>query len=659
MADRDHDHPYLPVGRPTYASRTFLGGSKLSTRTGLFVAIGMAAIIAFTGLIVHVNNRLSSSLLGLERAQSLDALVTSVGRGNADLVSHEKTFLLTRDPRSARQIRDLLDAFSRGLDRLGAHPDAGELERPIATLKDGVVQIDQHLSSLVKARPDSPAVAGQALRDADAALAPRLATSGRRAAPGLLARIDQLGSEMTLTGDPANLEALQEAYGALQKDVSASSLPRGEKRVIDDLIAKHQAAMMSLITARVTVNEDSQRFDDIQAYMAPSLGDLNQVAGELLGERMAKVADARKAAAAGLVGGGAAIILWLVALGLTVMRSLTRPVQALAEAAHRLALGDRVVTIPGRGNRDAIGLLARAFDNWIGAMTDAEHLRQDLDHAQAKTVQAVEARNAALARAEAATEEVDSLRHTLADYRREMDEMEALLAEMADEQSTDEPEDQLPEPTTALARAQAKAMKESRKADPRAVDPTLADVTDHLAQVSGHASTAIIDVELADTLMRNLGAARGQLDDLEGAIGTVRDRFNQFLFAKPAPGQPMATGQDGKAVALGGGALRQASLNDPEARQRLVDIRDAVDRAERTLAGCTREVDRVTDAAQRLAAQAAAEARMATEQLSAQSDYLKNLVDTLGRPAAKSRAVIPGPSNRIKKPSGTQGRDAG
>jgi hypothetical protein len=134
---------------------------------------------------------------------------------------------------------------------------------------------------------------------------------------------------------------------------------------------------------------------------------------------------------------------------------------------------------------------------------------------------------------------------------------------------------------------------------------------------------------LTDSLIRNIGAARDQLDGLGGHVGAVRDEFNQFLFG--TPGQPGQQGQDadGKTVALNGGAMRQASLKDPESRARLAAIRDAVERAERALGACAHEIDQVTDTAQRLAASASDEARLATDQLAAQSEYLKALLDTL------------------------------
>ncbi|PIW26903.1 MAG: hypothetical protein COW30_12635 [Rhodospirillales bacterium CG15_BIG_FIL_POST_REV_8_21_14_020_66_15] len=658
MANRDYDHTYLAVRRPSYASRTFLGGTKLSTRTGLFVAVGLLAIMVYAGLIVHVNDRVSAAHLGLERAQNLNALVTDVARGQADLKTHEKRYILTRATAEAQELRSLLDAQSRALDALGAHADAGDLEKPIATLKDGLVQYDQHLSSLDAGLAGDPAGASAALRDAGQALAPRLAAAGRRGLPELLSRADQLGSEMVLTGDPVRLVDLQDAYKKLAEQVRGAGLSRADRDAVSDLLARHQAAMMALVTARVRVNEDARQFDDIQDYVAPSLVALTSVAGELTGERWGALSAARRFAAASLVGGGAAIILWVVTLGLIVMRTVTRPLQALADAADRLAHGDRTVVVPGRGNRDAVGRLARAFDDWMAAMADAEHLRQDLEHAQAKTLQAVENMESEARRAQAASDEVEVLRRTLADYRREMDEMESLLAEFEEEQAGQPP-------VPALARAQAQALAQAQSENrERGGEAALGQVSDHLSQVSRQASAAIVDVELTDTLIRNLAAAREQLDGLGGHVVAVREEFNRFLFGRPQVGGA-EPGTDGdKTVAMGGGAVRQASLKDPESRARLAAIRDAVDRAERALGACAREVERVTDTAQRLAVSASDEARLATDQLAAQSDYLRALLDTLAhrtRPqevaeSAEGRNGAARPAGRV---SGPKGRDAG
>lgn len=651
MTDRDYDHTYLALRRPTYASRTFLGGMALATRTGLFVAVGMLAVMVYAGLIVHVNDRVSVAQLGLERARALNATVTDVARGQAAIQAHEKRYILSRNPDEAREIRSLLDEQSRLLDTLASHADAGDLERPIATLKDGLVQYDQHLSTLDAGLAGDPAKAGAALRDADQALAPRLADAGRRGMAELLARIDQLGSEMVLTGDPVRLADLRAAYTQLTAQIKDAGYSRTERVAVADLLSKHQTAMMALISARVRVNEDAQRFDDIQAYVAPSLATLGSVAQELAEERWAALAGERKFAAASLVGGGAAILLWVLTLGLIVMRSVTRPVQALADAADRLARGDRTVLIPGRGNRDAIGQLARAFDDWMAAMADAEHLRQDLDHAQAKTLQAVENMEGEARRAQAASDEAEVMRRTLADYRREMEEMENLLAELEEDQANQPP-------VPALARAQAEAQARAMgHADPqvRGGEVALGQVSDHLARVSREASAAIIDVELTDALIRNLSVAREQLDGLGGHVAAVREEFNGFLFGRPQPGTP--AGADGKTVSMGGGVVREASLKDPESRQRLAAIRDAVDRAERSLAACASEVDRVTDTAQMLAAAASDEARVATDQLAQQSDYLKSLLDTLTHRTRPQAVAGPSEGPAVILPA--KDRDAG
>lgn len=659
VADRDYDHTYLALRRPTYASRTFLGGVRLSTRTGMFVVVGLLAIMVYAALIVHVNDRVSSAHLGLERAQNLNTLVTAIARGQATLQGDEKRYILTRNAAVAQDMRGLLDEQSRTLDALAAHSDAGDLARPIATLKDGLVQYDQHLSQLVAGLTGNPTAAGAALRDADQALAPRLAASGRRGLPEVLSRINQLGSEMVLTGDPVHLVDLQDAYKQLDARVGDADLPRGDRAAITDLLARHQEAMMALITARVRVNEDAQRFDDILNYIAPSLAALTSVAGELIGERWDALAEARKFAAASLVGGGAAIILWVVTLGLVVMRTITRPVQALAEAADRLARGDRTVMIPARGNRDAIGQLARSFDDWMAAMADAEHLRQDLDHAQAKTLQAVENMEAEARRAQAASDDAEVMRRTLADYRREMDEMENILAELEEDQGNQAP-------VPALAKAQALAQSQARPQTsapvqmPALGDAALGKVSDHLSQVSRQASAAIIDVELTDTLIRNITAAREQLDGLGGHVVAVREEFNQFLFGRPQAGAAEPGADGNKTVALNGGAVRQASLKDPESRARLAAIRDAVDRAERALDACTREVEHVTDTAQRLAASASDEARLATDQLAAQSDYLRTLLDTLAHRTRPQEIAGPsGVSTDAAQASAAQDRDAG
>lgn len=685
MAERDFDHPYLAVREPAYAGRTFLGGLRLSARTGLFVGVGLLAIVAFAGLIVYANGRLSSALVGQERAREMVALVTAIERGQADLRSREKQYLLTRDGALARDMRDRLEATSRALDALSAHADAEGLEKPIATLKDGFVQYDQHLAGLEgPAGADMKAMA-KGLRDADEVLGARLATAGRGLAD-LLGRIDRLGGEVLLTGDAANLARMKDDYAALAGAVAKAALSRADRGVVRGLLDRHRDAMTALTTARVRLNDDAQTFDDIQTYVAPSLEGLRQAADDLARARAAGVADARTFAAVTLVGGGAAIILWVVTLGVVLIRSVTRPVQALAAAADRLARGDRTVFIPGRGNRDAVGRLARAFDDWIAATADAEHLRQDLEHAQARTVRTLEDLKKEAEKTDLVTHELEQARRTLADYRQEMEEMEGLLAEMveADTESAAEAEEadeaaaespvaaEAPAPTPPAEAPTAEAPPVETPAEtpappvatppvvaqpaPAAPPPApaaeagplapMAQVSQQLSQASRQASSAIGDVQLTESLVRNLSAATEQLDKLGGHVVALRERFNEFLFSVPEaeapatpareafstepPPPPEEQGEDWL-VPLSSGTVQQASLTDPKARDQLTAIGESIDRAARTFDNCRHEVDAVVASAQRLAAQASAEAKQATDQLLAQSAYLRRVLDGVSR----------------------------
>ena len=66
------------------------------------------------------------------------------------------------------------------------------------------------------------------------------------------------------------------------------------------------------------------------------------------------------------------VILLLLFGCLLLLKSISGPLIALADSAARLASGDRNTPVPVRGNTDASGQIARAFDKWSQDLFDME-----------------------------------------------------------------------------------------------------------------------------------------------------------------------------------------------------------------------------------------------------------------------------------------------
>ncbi len=85
------------------------------------------------------------------------------------------------------------------------------------------------------------------------------------------------------------------------------------------------------------------------------------------------------------------------AIALLAGRSITRPINAMADAMRRLASGDATVPIPAIGRRDEVGEMADALQVFKSSMTEAAQLRQQ--EAERKTAVEEERHKAMLAMA--------------------------------------------------------------------------------------------------------------------------------------------------------------------------------------------------------------------------------------------------------------------
>lgn len=628
MTGRDLDHPFLTTPVPVRPRPTFLGRSSMRARTAFFALFGLAGLVLYGGLAMYANDRVATALLGLERAQTLTARSGAVERAHSDLRALERRFLVTRDSQLSPQIRSRLDAVSRDLDDLAAHPDADQLERAISTLREGLVQYDQHLENLASEGLSKGGFAG-VIDDRTHALMPRLEQADDPQMIQLLGRINQAGSEAVLTGRAEALEALETTYDQLSARVDASTLGRVGKSAVSDLLEEHRSAMIQLVTIRVGQEAARARFEDIQAYVTPSLNALRQVSDEVLAERFDKAEEARLLATAAIAGGGLLVVLWTLVLGLVLMRSIVRPAQALGDAAAALQGGNRTVGIPALGNEDAIGDIARALEDWIAAMAERDHTAQDLDHTRAKLDQAIERADERDQAALKLSSDLEAAEIKIKEYIQDTEEMEALLNEIAQEQEAS---------TQAAASSSSSATTPSSNIPlpvPLAVplpvveDGSVAGASQHLASMSQQASRAISEVERTDDLVKSLNAASAKLDVLGGHIVDLRDQMNLFIFGAQQAKQ--TTGPDGS-VQFVRQLPKRLDMTDADTRGRLEKVRQALISAQHAYAECRQNVGEVSRSAQGLADLVSSDAKEATERLREQSQQLEKMLDdVIGR----------------------------
>ncbi len=643
--DPDYEHQFLDLKGDGMDDRTFLGRSSLSTRMSMFMLIGLFAIVALAGIFIYVDQRLAGAINDARHARDIGVLTGRVEAGIARARSLEKVFILDKQPALAESFAIEIDAVEAALDGLGQFPEAASLRQHIATLRDGIAQYDQQFGEFVRAEEalglTNETGLSQRLRTTSQSLVRGFTEAKVANLADQIIRIDREGQETLRSTSERGVAEIKERYRALLAFLGRSKLPKKQKNQLSDMIKAHETDMLTMLNSRFALEKERGRFSEITSYMDPSLGGLIAFSGDIA-TGAARRLDRAQAFSRYMIGGATvAIVLWFMFAGMILLRSVFGPVRGLAEAAVRLAGGDRGAPIPARGNIDATGQIARALDKWADDLVDVDMVKRQLEQTQAKMEHvALEAERKAQAAAESAKA--------------------ALLAEIEAPEPAPPPPPPEPEP-------QAEAMDEAGPSAPPLpmvdnVGGPISSVSQQLTHFSEYVSAAAHDVERTEALVRSLGEATSQIELLGGLVTAVRDQVNLLAFRS----SPRDYGGDGENLipfntddrqggATGGGA---GGLEDPVAAGRLDAIRETTERAERALQGVRLSVDNVSVVAQDIASTASRQAMDATNKLLAQSQYLQNMLDdimTRIHPSPLGRLSAPDPREQQPQPPSWQG----
>jgi methyl-accepting chemotaxis protein len=644
MADQpDYQHQFLDLKGDGLDDRTFLGGMRLQTRASLFVMIGLVALAAVGGIMIYGDHRLATAIDGARHSRQIHALAGNVEAGLARAKSLEKSFILDKQPALAESFAVEIDAVEAALDGLGRLKESAEVRQHVATLRDGVAQYDQQFNEFVRAE-EALGVAtetglSQRLHSTSQTLIQSFTQAGLANLADQIIRIDREGRDTLRSTSERGVEEIKERYKALEAFLKASRLPEKDRARLADLVKAHETDMLTMLNSRFALEKERGRFSEIMSYMAPSRDALSTFAADLE-TAAARQLDRAQAFSRYMIGGGvAAIVLWLVFAGMLLMRSVFGPIRSLADAAVRLAGGERGTPIPARGNMDATGQIARSLDKWADDLVDVDMVRRQLDQSQARLeIVAQEAERKAHAAAEAAKQ--------------------ALLAEIQRPEPEPVPEPEIPEEAPRYEpRAEPRpGPLGGRTYDSTGVGGPISSVSQKLTHFSEYVSAAAHDVERTEALVRSLGDATNQIEVLGNLVTAVRDQVNLLAF-RSSPRDYGGAAEN--LIPFGGEERSHGGFDDPVAIGRLDAIRETTERAERALQGVRLSVDNVSAVAQEIASTASRQAVDATRKLLEQSQYLQNMLDDI------MARIHPSPLGRLSGPdprrdgSSYGGRDPG
>ena len=435
------------------------------------------------------------------------------------------------------------------------------------------------------------------------------------------------------SGSREGVDEIRKRYGTLHAFLGVAEIAGLIKAEIMELLKAHETDMLMLINQRFALDSEQGRFNDLLAYVAPSLDLLTTFSKNqtiLATQNLEKIQFFARYT---IAGGSAAILMWLVFVGLLFMRSMAGGVRTIAGAAQRIAAGERNVSISGRGNIDAVGQVARALDKWCDDVSELDRLRMELEQTNEKlnlaiaqsdlqAVTAVESAKASFV-AEVALEAEQRAYAPAPELPPELHFDPDPLPETESEYV----EERIANPSPAYMHG-ANTSVSSPLISNAGMGP-ISSVSQQLAHFSEYVTEAAADVERTEYLVASLQDATGQIESLSHLVTSVRDQTNLLAFNTNSqaqrPNDPenlIPFNEPGRQNFENGFAKQGMS-------ERLDSIRDATERAERTVQSIRISMQTVTSTANEIASVASNQALEATNKLLTQSEHLQSLLDDI------------------------------
>jgi len=277
------------------------------------------------------------------------------------------------------------------------------------------------------------------------------------------------------------------------------------------------------------------------------------------------------------------------------LRSLTRPVLRLAAAAAELAHGNHMVAIPGLGNDDATGTIARALTYFRENLIQADRLRKELE--------------LALQRADAA-QPITPLGITSAI----LPPPPAVAPE-----PVLPPEPTLPE--AELPRARALVSNNSE----RESGTQISVISRMLAETSQAASAAAGEAERTESMVNGLSETIQRIDDVETLLASISDQMS-LLAVQTALNDDAGDTRENLVVLAD---KRQNSNIGQSVADRIDTIQAGTKRAIKSVQQIGRTISEVNEVAVQFASDASSEALDAATVLLRQSEDLRGMLDDL------------------------------
>jgi len=536
VADRDPAPTFAPGD---FMGRTFMGGIKLSGRTGLFVVIGLVCLAIGGAGLFRAQQDLAATQRQLAKSYELASKVDTVGL-TAWQIRAEGISLRHRTPGNTTEAAEahITKAIELGhlLDEMYTDADNAAADEHITTVREAVAQYAEAYSALAGGAPQPNPVnasdMARGLRNAADNLQNRLVEVNIVSLTKIVADMRLAEAAFIKTGNASHLIAINDAQSDFVRLLPTVPLTEAEAADLETLMQTYQNRLTEYAKTKLTAPDNTARLDEIFAYMTSSIDALKAYSGQRLAASLRKETRVRDFYLPLIASIGAALLLIVLLAGTFILGSITGPVAAAAQAGRRIAEGDIDVIVWGLGNDDETGDIAKAFSILKVRLGEIAAIRESVEKAKSEAE-----------RGRAATEEAAWLRHDLESMKAELVKGQAAITEVTLLHKVIEAMRSEHRESAALASdANDRALREAKERPTEAApgqeteNPdlnTISQISQQVAQSSQSVTAAAEEAERTGTLIRSLNDAFKRVDDIEPLIKSIGEQAD-LLWVSPA-----------------------------------------------------------------------------------------------------------------------------
>ena len=594
-----------------------MGGIGLSTRSSLFVLLGIAVLISGGFGLNHVDKELTKSDITLSQASALNASAAVIER-DIWRIRAEQGDLSKQTSDAARaatqQHLALAAALGQKLDELYQRPEAAPMGEHVSTLREAVAQYgEQYEKSRQKAENSGPDLTGLEanMRRAIRSIGKTLSALDSLSINETMMAIRAATTDFVESGISRDLIVIESHQKEFYRLLISIPMAPETKSTLQLGINDFNNALTAYAKVKLVANNTRDRLDEIISYMAPSVDAITDFAGNNFVEAEAGRATLRQQYRTLIAAGGAAAVMLILLFGLAMLRSISGPVTAAAQAAKSLRRGDTDIVVWGLGNEDETGDIARAFWALKGSLIEARKLGEEMEKAKSDAE-----------RGNAASAETEWLRRDLQSMKAEADKGKEALAEVAllrkviDATADDIGEKQIAKDKEAPPAPAPEAATEMSM-------DSISSISRQVARSSESVTAAADEAERTGTLIRNLSDASGKIGAIESLIALIGEQSDMLVINAP-PQNP-----DTNLVILNGDARSNGDTNSDAIAQRFEAIRAAASKANWAVRDIGALIRDSRDVALDIARLSSSEALEVTTDLLQQSENLRGMLDNL------------------------------